>query len=189
MSLTAPDNVESLQAVAGYAINLTGNALDNILVGNELANLLTGDSGRDTLVGGAGNDTLHGGSGIDHLAGGTGDDLYHVDSRSDVVVELFNEGIDTVRASSSFTLSSNVENLILEEGGDYTAGGNSLSNHIWGNSGNNILAGGLGSDTLEGGLGNDVYVLSDSLDTIIDTGGVDTVRSSMDPESRIKRTH
>ena len=180
VSLTAPDNVESLQAAAGYAINLTGNALDNTLVGNEMANLLTGDSGRDTLIGGAGNDTLHGGGGIDHLAGGTGDDLYHVDSRSDVVVELFNEGIDTVRASSSFTLSSNLENLILEEGGDYTAGGNSLSNHIWGNSGNNILAGGLGSDTLEGGLGNDVYVLSDSLDTIIDTGGVDTVRSSLD---------
>lgn len=180
VSLTAPDNVESLQAAAGYAINLTGNALDNTLVGNEMANLLTGDSGRDTLIGGAGNDTLHGGGGIDHLAGGTGDDLYHVDSRSDVVVELFNEGIDTVRASSSFTLPSNVENLILEEGGDFTAGGNSLSNHIWGNSGNNILAGGLGRDTLEGGLGNDIYVLSDSLDTIIDTGGVDTVRSSLD---------
>jgi Ca2+-binding RTX toxin-like protein/subtilisin-like proprotein convertase family protein len=180
VSLTATDNVESLQAAAGYAINLTGNALGNTLVGNEMANLLTGDSGRDTLAGGAGNDTLHGGSGIDHLAGGAGEDLYHVDSRSDVVVELFNEGIDTVRASSSFTLSSNVENLILEEGGDYTAGGNSLSNHIWGNAGNNILAGGLGIDTLEGGLGNDIYVLSDSLDTIIDTGGTDTVRSSLD---------
>ncbi len=180
VSLTATDNVESLQAAPGYAINLTGNALDNTLVGNELANLLTGDSGRDTLVGGAGNDTLHGGSGIDHLAGGAGDDLYHVDSRSDVVVELLNEGVDTVRASSSFTLSSNVENLILEEGGDYTAGGNSLNNHIWGNAGNNILAGGLGIDTLEGGLGNDVYVLSDSLDTIIDTGGTDTVRSTLD---------
>jgi Ca2+-binding RTX toxin-like protein len=180
VSLTAPDNVESLQAAAGYAINLTGNALDNTLVGNEMANLLTGGSGRDTLIGGAGNDTLHGGSGIDRLAGGVGDDLYYVDSRSDVVVELANEGSDTVRATSSFTLASNVKNLILEEGGDFTAGGNSLNNHLWGNSGNNILAGGLGTDTLEGGLGNDVYVLSDSLDTIIDTGGIDTVRSSID---------
>jgi len=180
VSLMAPTNVENLQAADGYAIDLTGNSLDNVLVGNELANLLNGGLGRDTLIGGAGNDTLDGGSGVDRMAGGAGDDLYRVDSRLDVVVELTGEGVDTVRASSSYTLGSNIENLILEKGGDYTAGGNSLDNHLYGNSGNNILAGGLGRDTLEGGLGNDIYVLSDNLDTIIDTGGVDTIRSTLD---------
>lgn len=54
-----------------------------------------------------------------------------------------------------------------------------MNNHLIGNSGNNVLAGGLGRDTLEGGLGNDIYVLSDTLDTIIDTGGIDTIRSSL----------
>jgi Ca2+-binding RTX toxin-like protein len=49
-----------------------------------------------------------------------------------------------------------------------------------GNASNNILAGGLGRDTLEGGLGDDIYVLSDSLDTIMDTGGNDTIRSTLD---------
>jgi Ca2+-binding RTX toxin-like protein len=85
-----------------------------------------------------------------------------------------------VRASASYTLPSNVEHLVLEEGGDFSAGGNSLDNHLWGNAGANVLAGGLGRDTLEGGLGNDTYVISDALDIIIDTGGIDTLRSSLD---------
>jgi Ca2+-binding RTX toxin-like protein len=131
-------------------------------------------------MGQAGNDTLDGGAGVDRLAGGLGDDLYLVDSRSDVIVELANEGADTVRASTSYTLSANIENLVLEEGGDFTAGGNALANVLRGNSGKNVLAGGLGKDTLEGGLGDDIYVLSDSLDVIIDTGGVDTIRSPLD---------
>jgi Ca2+-binding RTX toxin-like protein len=180
VSRTAPANVESLQAAAGVSISLTGNALDNTLLGNDAPNLLAGGAGRDTLMGQAGNDTLDGGAGVDRLAGGLGDDLYLVDSRSDVIVELANEGADTVRASTSYTLSANIENLILEEGGDFTAGGNALANLLRGNSGSNVLAGGLGKDTLEGGLGDDVYVLSDSLDVIIDTGGVDTIRSPLD---------
>ena len=182
VTLTAPTNVESLQAAATHAINLSGNDLDNTLLGNELDNRLLGAAGRDTLIGGAGHDTLDGGSGVDKLAGGSGDDVYWVDARSDLVVELVNDGVDTVHASTHYTLTSNIENLYFEEGGDYSAGGNSLNNHIRGNSGNNILAGGLGKDTLEGGLGDDIYVLNDSLDTITDTGGKDTVRSSLDIE-------
>jgi Ca2+-binding RTX toxin-like protein len=180
VSLTAPANIESLQALPGQALNLTGNSLDNILSGNEMANSLAGGVGRDTLIGGAGNDTLDGGAGVDRLAGGLGDDTYYVDSRSDVIVELANEGTDTVYASASYTLPSQVEILILQEGGDYSAGGNSLNNRLEGNSGNNVLAGGLGKDTLVGGLGNDIYVLSDNLDTLVDAGGIDTIRSSLD---------
>ena len=180
ISLVAPTNIENLMAATGATVDLVGNDLDNVLAGNERNNLLTGGHGRDTLVGGAGNDTLDGGSGVDQLVGGLGNDTYHVDSRFDVVIELTGEGLDTVYALSSYTLPSQVENLVLEEGGDYTGGGNSLDNYIRGNSGNNILVGGLGKDTLEGGLGDDIYVLSDNLDVIIDIGGVDTIRSSLD---------
>ena len=90
------------------------------------------------------------------------------------------QGTDHVIADSSYTLSSNVENLTLVGSGNFTAGGNSLDNHLTGNNGNNLLAGGIGADTLEGGLGDDIYVLSDSMDTIIDTGGEDTIRSNLD---------
>ena len=180
VSLTAPTNVEGLQAAVGAAvISLTGNGLDNTLLGNEADNLLSGYAGRDTLLGAQGNDTLDGGSGVDRMAGGTGNDVYFVDSRSDAVIELASEGLDTVKASASFTLGSNVENLVLQGVGDFTAGGNSLDNRLVGNEGNNILAGGLGRDTLEGGLGDDVYVVNDGLDTLIDTGGNDTIRTTL----------
>jgi Ca2+-binding RTX toxin-like protein len=150
------------------------------LLGNNSPNNLVGGSGRDTLMGAGGNDTLDGGAGVDRLIGGIGDDKYRVDSRVDMIIEFSNEGFDSVEASSSFTLPPNVENLILTGAGDLSGGGNARDNHIVGNSGNNILACGAGADTLEGGLGDDVYVLSDSLDLIIDTGGNDTVRSSLD---------
>ena len=180
VTLSAPTNVENLQASAGAAINLTGNELDNILVGNELANILSGAAGRDTLSGGAGDDVLNGGAGVDRMAGGAGNDTYYVDSRLDVVVELTNEGADSVLASASYTLTSNIENLTLQEGGDWTAAGNSLDNYIKGNSGNNLLSGGLGRDTLDGGAGNDIYILNDKLDVIIDSAGNDTIRSTLD---------
>ena len=180
ISLSAPDNIENLQALGDAAINLTGNELDNILLGNNESNVLSGGIGRDTLLGEGGDDTIDGGQGVDLMAGGLGDDTYIVGSKADRVVEAVGQGIDHVIASSSYTLSSNVENLTLSGDGNFTAGGNSLDNHLIGNAGNNLLAGGLGADTLEGGLGDDIYVLSDTVDTIIDTGGEDTIRSNLD---------
>ncbi|WP_233249691.1 S8 family serine peptidase [Limnohabitans sp. Bal53] len=179
ITYSAPANVENLQAMEGLAINLTGNELDNVLAGNAMDNTLSGGSGRDTLLGGAGNDRLDGGTEVDRMAGGAGDDSYWVDSRLDTAIELSNEGTDTVYARSSFTLPSNIENLELLEGGDWTGAGNSLNNHIKGNSDANVLAGGMGADTLEGGDGDDLYILSDNLDQIIDTGGKDTIRTSV----------
>jgi Ca2+-binding RTX toxin-like protein len=178
VTYTAPANVENLIAQTGVLINLTGNELNNQLAGNDLGNVLVGAAGSDTLVGFAGDDTLDGGAGIDKMAGGAGNDLYRIDSRSDLVLEYAGEGVDKVEAACTYTLTANVENLTMLEGGDFAGGGNSLANTISGNSGNNILSGGLGADTLIGGLGNDTYVLSDLLDTIIDTGGIDTIRTS-----------
>jgi Ca2+-binding RTX toxin-like protein len=114
------------------------------------------------------------------VAGGAGDDTYHVDSRLDSIQELVGEGRDSVWAASHFTLPSNVEHLFLKEGADWAASGNSLNNRIVGNSGNNVLAGGLGQDTLEGGIGDDTYVLNDRGDVIIDAGGRDAIRTSLD---------
>ena len=115
IAITAPDNIENLQASAGVVINLTGNELDNILLGNELDNELAGLDGRDSLFGEDGKDILDGGPGVDLLSGGPGDDTYHVSSKSDRVSETVGQGTDHVYASSSFTLPSNVENLTLEE--------------------------------------------------------------------------
>ena len=139
-------NVENLILTGTDGLNGTGNELDN---------RLTGNSGDNTLIGGAGNDRLDGGLGADTLIGGMGDDTYIVDNPGDSVIELAGEGIDTVKSSVSWSLSDNVENLMLTGTGAINGAGNALDNLLIGNAGDNVLNGGAGADTLDGGLGND----------------------------------
>jgi Ca2+-binding RTX toxin-like protein len=117
--------------------------------------LLDGGAGNDSLRGEMGNDTLDGGSGNDTLEGGSGDDLFLVDSSLDVVTESAASGTDTVQARLSWTLSANVERLVLLGSSALAGTGNALANTLTGNAGANALSGGAGDDTLEGGLGND----------------------------------
>jgi len=180
ISWTAGQYVEAVEAFGSGNINLTGNNLNNVLTGNSGANILVGDEGIDVLVGGAGDDQLLGGLGRDHLIGGAGDDVYQVDSRSDRVVEVFDEGTDTVESSVDFVLSTNVENLTLTGTASIAGGGNSLNNHLVGNDGNNLLNGGLGDDIMEGGAGNDIYIVGSANDVVIDLSGNDTIRSTVD---------
>ena len=177
---TAPQNVEAIEALGGDNLALTGNSSNNVLIGNIGNNTLTGQDGSDALVGGDGNDLLDGGLGRDHMIGGDGDDEYIVDSRSDIVLEDAGNGTDLVKASATFVLSSHVENLILTGTDNISGGGNSLNNQITGNAGNNLLNGGIGADTLDGGAGDDIYVVDNAGDTIADSAGNDTVRSSLD---------
>jgi Ca2+-binding RTX toxin-like protein len=118
----------------------------------------TGNSYNNLITGGIGNDILDGRSGIDTLIGGLGNDTYIVDTSFDVITENINEGIDVVKSSVSYELSSNIENLTLIGSKNINGAGNSLSNIITGNNGNNKLDGGLGDNTLIGGKGNDTYI-------------------------------
>jgi Ca2+-binding RTX toxin-like protein len=88
-------NIEELRLLEGYAINGTGNSLDNTIIGNGQDNILDGVTGADVMTGGAGNDT------------------YYVDNAGDRTVEFAGEGTDTVNASISHTLGDNLENLML----------------------------------------------------------------------------
>jgi Ca2+-binding RTX toxin-like protein len=198
ISYTLTDNVEHLTLTGTANIDGTGNSRNNNITGNTGNNSLSGGAGNDSLSGGAGddmlngddgNDTLSGGAGNDILKGGLGNDSYSVGSIGDVVIEEADSGIDSVTAVISYTLTDNVENLILTGTLAIAGTGNKLSNSITGNSGNNILTGDAGNDTilgqggndvligdfgndkLTGGSGNDLFVynsLSDAGDTIID---------------------
>lgn len=157
----AGEGTDTVFAAANYT--LSGN-LENLTItgtagfsgtGDSGNNLITGNSAGNSLKGMAGDDTLDGGLGIDIMVGGLGDDLYIVDRTSDVITELAGEGIDTVRATFTYTLGANIENLILLGTGNFVGTGNALDNQITGNSGNNSLNGGAGNDALDGGLGND----------------------------------
>lgn len=151
VSWTLGDNLENLILTGSDQINGTGNGLDNVITGN---------AARNGLYGGAGADWLDGGAGRDVMIGGIGDDTYIVDNRRDDVREAANAGIDTVRASVSWTLGANFDNLTLTGTANLNGTGNALANVLTGNDGANILNGGAGKDTLDGGKGNDTAVFS-----------------------------
>jgi Ca2+-binding RTX toxin-like protein len=162
-------NVENatVTAAAAIAVNLTGNALDNILTGNAAAN---------TLSGGAGNDTLDGGAGADKLLGGLGDDVYLVAEAGDVVTEAAGEGADTVLTSlATYTLTANVENLVYSGKGAFTGTGNAQDNMITGGNAGNRLDGGAGNDLLTGGSGADSLLGGAGNDSFEGVGGKDTI--------------
>lgn len=117
-----------------------------------------GNEGNDLLAAGLGNDELDGGLGADQLLGGEGNDIYHVDNPLDQVVELLNQGNDTVNTSVTHTLQTEVENLVLTGAAPIQGYGNNSDNMLTGNISNNALFGSWGNDVLEGGKGNDVLV-------------------------------
>jgi VCBS repeat-containing protein len=135
-------NLEHLTLTGTANLSGTGNNLDNILTGNNGNNRLTGFGGADTMQGGDGNDV-------------------YIAALADTLIELFDEGIDTVRATQSFTLGDNFENLILDGTANAHATGNELDNRLTGNSGDNVLTGGLGRDVVAGGAGADRFDFND----------------------------
>jgi VCBS repeat-containing protein len=149
-------------------ITITGSD-DNVSIvnGTNANDWLIGTLSDDVVNGFAGDDSLNGDGGADTLVGGIGDDRYYIDSNDDVVVELANEGIDTIVTGQSYELTANLEKLVLIDGGDFTGIGNELNNSLTGNSGNNLLSGALGDDTLDGGEGNDTLLGGDGTDTAI----------------------
>lgn len=153
--------------------NINGTANAEGLIGTINADLIKGLAGNDTIFGLAGNDTLDGGTGNDSLTGGTGNDTYVVDSTGDRVVELANEGIDTVESTITYTLTNNVENLILKGTANINGTGNTGNNTLSGNTGNNILRGLAGNDNILGGVGNDQLFGGDGRDTLSGDAGND----------------
>ncbi|HEY0312051.1 MAG TPA: M10 family metallopeptidase C-terminal domain-containing protein [Allosphingosinicella sp.] len=178
--------------------NAIGGGGNDVIIGNDVANVLDGRAGDDTITGNGGNDTLNGGLGADAMAGGTGDDGYFVDNAGDRIAELANEGTDTVSATISYTLTDNVENLVLTGTAadgtgnvlDNVITGDAADNHLFGGAGNDtlvggdgndLLDGGAGADAMSGGMGNDVYIVDNIGDLVTETAGQgnDTVKASI----------
>jgi Ca2+-binding RTX toxin-like protein len=155
---------------------LTGTAFADSIFGAGGNDILLGLAGVDVLDGGTGNDQLNGGFGNDTMTGGKGHDVYIVDSTGDQVIELANEGTDTVRTTlTSYTLSSTLENLTFIGSGNFTGAGNFRSNVISGGGGNDTLDGKGGNDRLHGGNGRDTLLGGDGNDILDGGSGRDSL--------------
>jgi Ca2+-binding RTX toxin-like protein len=166
--------------------NIYGNSQNNTLEGKEGNDNIFGDAGNDSIYGGSGDDKLDGGDGNDYLnggngndildggyygadtlEGGSGNDIYIVNDANDKIIDSPGTGIETVKASVSWTLGAGLDSLILEGYGKYNGTGNNLNNTITGNQYDNILNGGTGNDTLIGKGGNDTLVGGSGADTFV----------------------
>ena len=157
-------NVENLALQGDATTPLQG-------YGNALANHLTGSAGTNLLNGLGGADTM---------AGGLGNDVYFADDALDFVVENNGEGNDAVFSTVDYTLTANVETLVLQGVAGLKGTGNNLDNAIYGNSGRNTLDGGTGFDALFGGAGDDIYYVNGGDGVIENPGeGRDTVIASI----------
>ena len=172
-------------AIKHLTINWTGHDLtmtggNETLVIKDYVNGTFGITLENVKAGGPGNDTLSGSGGIYTMVGVAGDDTYFVDDTGDVVLENANEGNDVVHASINYTLTANVENLVLEGDADLQGYGNDLDNMLYGNVGNNLLNGGAGADVMLGGAGSDTYFVDNTNDSVVENAseGSDVVLST-----------
>lgn len=188
ITLAANETDYSLASSTGFII--AGNALNNQLTGNLGNDTLLGAAGADTLLGSDGNDSLDGGLGADWMAGGAGDDSYVVDDAGDVVVELANEGVDSITSKISLVLGDNIERLYAAQSG-LSLTGNAMANFMRGSNGADALNGGDGNDTIytfatnstvggddtvHGGNGNDIiYVGGNVTSYVYGDAGNDTI--------------
>jgi Ca2+-binding RTX toxin-like protein len=174
LDYTLGDNFEYLVLTGSAALG-GGNALDNSLIGNSISSTLTGFAGNDTLLGGILGDSLDGGAGTDSLIGGSGNDTYVVDAPTDIIVEASGAGTDEIQSLITFTLLSNVENLVLSGATNIHGTGNEISNNITGNAGDNSLIGLGGRDNLVGNAGNDTLDGGDLEDSLVGGSGNDSL--------------
>lgn len=173
-SYTLTPYVDALHLVGGLAFNGTGNAEGNTI---------------ESEFGFNDDNVIDGGAGVDNMGGWGGNDTYYVDNPNDVIQNEMstaldpNAGTDTVYSSaSSYTLSKNLEIMILTGTGNINGTGNASANQIDGNSGNNVIDGGAGADTMRGGAGDDSYYVDNPGDIAYEgsaANGNDTVFSTI----------
>ena len=108
------------------------------------------------------------------MYGGGGGDTYVVDHAGDQVFESGGQGIDSVYASVSWTLTagSDVEVIIAEGLTSQNLTGNANGNVLRGNDASNILNGGNGNDDLTGFGGQDAFLFNTPLNA---AGNIDRI--------------
>jgi autotransporter-associated beta strand protein len=160
---------EGVSEAVGAGYDIVAASVDYVLPVNVEALYMIG--GGLTGTGSNNADSLLSSGGPNTLIGLGGDDLFYVNSIGDVVVEAAGGGIDTVIATSSFIMPSEVEALYLA--GTGLAGiGSGGADSLLSVGGANIMVG-LGGD--------DLYYVNNSGDVVTElaNGGYDSVMASV----------
>jgi Ca2+-binding RTX toxin-like protein len=170
-------SIEHIQVVNGSAYDDVFDASADLYSIITYGNMsLYGNAGNDTLIGSSGNNSLDGGTGDDFMSGGAGNDSYSVDSLFDVVVEGAGGGIDSIRATISYTLATDLEHLTLSGTAALDGTGNSVANQLTGNTGANMLSGLDGDDMIIANGGADVLIGGTGRDQMYGDAGADIFR-------------
>jgi len=112
----------------------------------------------------------------DTLTGTSGNDIFLVDHAGDRITEAANAGIDRVETTlGSYTLGSNIENLIRRGAADFTGTGNALGNMMIGGAGSDTLSGLDGNDDIAGNSGADVLSGGNGEDLLQGQAGADSL--------------
>lgn len=165
-TLAAGVSIERLETTNSFlstAINLTGNAFQQSIFGNRGTNILNG--GVDNLA--------------DTLTGYSGNDIYIINTSTDVIVEGSGEGtLDRARVSVTFVLAADDNIEALETANPLTTTaikltGNNIAQTITGNAGNNALLGREGNDKLIAGAGSDILNGGAGIDSLAGQAGRD----------------
>lgn len=185
------DDVRTENVAAGFSLDFTGDAANNVVTGGEWNDVLRGGDGDDRLSGRTGTDLLYGGSGTDVLSGGPAGDYInggpgtdtadYGSSLSGVSINLAARSASGGDASGDVIAStsdvSHSENLSGSSYND-TLVGDARVNVLTGNGGNDVLDGGAQSDVLSGGAGNDTFrqaSVTDGGDDMTGGTGIDLV--------------
>ena len=131
----------------------------------DVSDLQTTINNTPVLLGTPQNDPLDATTGQYTVIPLAGDDTIVVNTASDVILELPNQGTDTIVSSVNYNLAAqtHIENLILTGTDDITGIGNRKNNVITGNSGQNVLVGLQGDDTFIFNFGDSTVAKPDRI--------------------------
>lgn len=181
---------------------VTGNAADNGIYTGRGNDAVTGSDGNDVLNGGAGTDLLRY---LENIASFTFEfisatvlNITHAvgaawtDAVSNFENFSFTDGLfsfaqlqELAGGGGGDPVPDPVQNggsgadVLTGTAGNDTLNGNGGNDTLSGLAGDDILNGGTGNDSMSGGDGNDTYYADSTLDVMTDSGGTDTVHSTV----------
>jgi len=142
--------------------NGTTNTGNNIVDGGSGNDIILAGSGNDIISGGDGDDVIDAGDGNNIVDGGNGNDNIYAGAGNDIISA--GTGDDVIFAGDGDDILSGGDGFDYIEGGDSTAGNETVN-------GNVFLV--TSNDVLFGGDGNDTFTISGELDLpVIIEGGV-----------------